>query len=66
MALDGNRLGDAIVALLNVTGLNASEQTQLQTFWRDAGNAIVDEITNNGIITTTSGAPDGEHTGEIA
>lgn len=66
MALDGNRLGDAIFATLNLTGLDASEQSGLQTFWRGVGNAIVDEITDNAVVTTTSGAPDGEHTGNVS
>lgn len=26
---------------------------------------IIDEIVENAVVTTTSGAPDGEHTGEI-
>jgi hypothetical protein len=27
--------------------------------------AIIDEIQQNAVVTTTSGAPDGEHTGQI-
>jgi hypothetical protein len=52
MALDGNRLGDAIVTVLtSVYGspppMTADEIAQLRTSWRAIAGAIVAEITAN-------------------
>lgn len=36
-----------------------------QKFAEAVANAVVDHITNNALVTTTSGAPNGEHTGNV-
>lgn len=65
MAMNGNTLGDAIKAAL--VALDPPFKASIDDdFCRALGNAIVDHITSNAIVTTTSGAPDGEHTGGVS
>ena len=61
----GNAWGDAVTAVVNLTGLNASEQTQVKDFWRAVCGVHVTHITGNSLVQTTSGSPDSEHQGVI-
>lgn len=56
MALDGNRLGDAIRAAVDlaVAGTPTSGTAQRTAVWRAIGTAIVTEITVNGQVTVAS------------
>lgn len=42
------------------------DDSKLNDFTVKIAAAIVDHIVANAVVTTTSGAPDGEHTGEIS
>lgn len=66
MSLDATRWANAIAAKISGTGLEGSEISQINAFWIDITTEHVGEITANAIVTTTSGAPDGEHTGNVS
>ena len=66
MSLDASRWATAIVANITVTGFEASEISQLNAFWLDVTTEHVSEIVNNALVTTTSGAPDSEHAGNVS
>jgi hypothetical protein len=57
MALDGNRLGtaiaDAIKASVPPPGSKITD-AQLETMWQLVGTEIVNEITNNAEVATTT------------
>jgi hypothetical protein len=55
------------LATLDHTQTNsaATAETYRQLVLQAFCQGIIDEIVNNAVVTTTSGAPDGEHIGEI-
>lgn len=72
MALNGDNLGAAMYASiqqLHASGLYAS-QAGLQgysiEYYKALGNAIIAYMIANTVVTTTSGAPDGEHSGVVS
>lgn len=66
MSLDASRWAAAIAGNVSATGLDASEIAQIDAFWLDVTTEHVDEITNNALVTTTSGAPNSEHQGNVS
>ena len=70
MPLDANRLGAAMRAAVDaiapVQGSGAAAVPAYRTALFNAlAQAIVTEINANAVVQTTSGAPNGEHTGVI-
>ena len=49
MALDGNRLGDAIRTAID----NVSDSTDRTALFRAVGNAIIAEFQTSAVVTTT-------------
>ena len=66
MSLSASRWASAIAAQISGTGLEASEISQINAFWLDITTEHVAEITNNALVTTTSGAPNSEHSGNVS
>lgn len=66
MSLDANRWAAAISGNVSATGLEASEIAQIDGFWLNVTAEHVAEITNNALVTTTSGAPNSEHQGNVS
>lgn len=66
MSLSATRWANAIGAEISDAELEASEISQINAFWLDITTEHVAEITANALVTTTSGAPDGEHTGNVS
>jgi len=63
MAMDKDRLGDAIVdtiLAINPIAPSASEETTLRTFWKAIASEIIDEIKDNMDITTTVSIPNAQ------
>lgn len=65
MPLNGNDWGDQVAAEVSEEGLNASEVSLIKTFWRKVCTVHTSYIQGNALVVTTTGAPDGEHTGVI-
>jgi hypothetical protein len=69
MALNGTQLKDAIITAFNTSGIfdvtGWTTPNYFDEFIEIISNEIVAHITANAVVTTTSGAPDGEHTGNI-
>lgn len=66
--MNGVQMGDEIVAALQALNLNGQEANGPNTaklVWEAVGAAIVAHIQANSLVTTTSGAPNGEHTGVV-
>jgi hypothetical protein len=69
MALNATTLKNNILTALqssiifNITG--SESPNYYDEFIEILCDEIVDHIVNNAVVTTTSGAPDGEHTGNI-
>lgn len=56
MALDKDRLGDAIAAAVQAQGITAGTPIstgQLQTMWRAIAKEIIDEFTGHAVVTST-------------
>ena len=66
MSLDSDRWGNAIADEVSVSGLEASEQTSIRAFWKKVTSEHVLEISSNALVTTTSGAPNSEHSGNVS
>ena len=64
MAMDGDSLASEIKAAYEALSPPSAASLDLDYF-KALANAIVDHIKNNAVVTTTSGAPDGEHTGNV-
>lgn len=60
MALDKDRLGDAmadrVISFLTVTPGGADE-TALRNLMKGLAQEIIDEFTNNAVVTTTTSTP---------
>jgi len=80
MSLDKERLSQKIyenlITLWNPSELYPQEGSEagnqdltaknMQRHLADSiAKAVIDEITQNAVVETTSGAPDGEHTGKV-
>ena len=54
MALDKDRLGDAIVDALKIfnTEIGGANETLLRTAWKVIAKEIIDEFTGNAVVTT--------------
>lgn len=61
----GNDWGDKIAAIVDDSDFNGDEVNQVRDFWRAACTIHEDHLIANVLVQTTSGAPNGEHTGEI-
>ncbi len=67
MALDKATLKGMIVTNLNNLGIvTAGEHAKAEIMAEAIADAVVDHITGAAEVQTTSGAPDGEHTGFIS
>lgn len=71
MAMTKQGMADKIEAAVSaVAAVQTSDSATMLTNRRAIIEAfcqgIIEEIQQNAVVTTTSGAPDGEHTGEIA
>lgn len=64
MALNGAALGAAIATKVKELGYVVDDST-VDDIWGKVGEAVVDYIVANAVVTTTVGAPDSEHTGNI-
>ena len=70
MALGKTSMRDKIKAkIAAITAVQTSDPAAVQTYRDQVLEAlcdgIIEEIVQNGVITTTSGAPDGEHVGKV-
>lgn len=65
MSITGPGLSAAIRAELIAAGDVVNDQSFID-YSEALGKAIVDYLVANTVVTTTSGAPDGEHTGNIS
>jgi len=70
MAMTGNGLWSARKAAMDAVAAVQGNAEAAQGY-RDAlgladSTAIVSYVTGNAVVTTTSGAPDGEHTGQVS
>ena len=71
MAMTGSGLWAARKAAMDGVAMTQGPTAANAQSYRDAlgladSTAIVTYIQQNAVVTTTSGAPDGEHTGEVA
>jgi len=53
MALNATRLRDAIVARLDLSGLNATEENNVKAVWLAISEEIITEFTTNSVVTGT-------------
>ncbi len=55
MAMDSDRLGDAILAALVSLNpdINGNEQNRLRPYWRAIAAEIIEEIQDHAVVTTT-------------
>ena len=71
MALDAASMATRILSkVAAIPPVQDSDPAASQAY-RDAVmvafcNGIIEEITTSAVVTTTSGAPDGEHTGNVS
>ena len=66
MPLNGNDWGVLVAAEVSPVGLNASEISSIETFWKKICTVHVSYLTANTLVQTITGAPDSEHTGVIS
>jgi hypothetical protein len=75
MALNDNTLRDLIITELKANTFIKDENEPSDKKYQTPGitllvegiaKAVVSHIKSNAVVTTTSGAPDGEHTGTIS
>ncbi|MDH3975537.1 MAG: hypothetical protein OEV42_14765 [Deltaproteobacteria bacterium] len=67
MALNKAVLEAAIITEIQAQGFDtANEHSKFPQLAKAIANAVVDHFTANAVVTTTSGAPDEEHTGVIS
>ena len=66
MSMNKATLKGEIIAEMVSLGFVASPHSRFQILAEAIANAVVDHITANALVTTTNGAPDGEHTGNVS
>ena len=60
MALDKDRLGNAIVTALKLLNseIGGANEAELTIVWKTIANEIILELKNNGVVNTTVTTPD--------
>ena len=66
MAMSKSGLKGEILAEMITLGFVTGTHSRFHILAEAIANAVVDHITANAVVQTTSGAPDGEHTGNVS
>lgn len=66
MSLSKSGLKSEILSEMEALGFVTGAYSRFHILAEAIANAVVDHITGNALVTTTSGAPDGEHTGGVS